>query len=86
MKKTSSLITIAQASALCGMSPQLFAKRCERGDVRLVRRYPKKLVRLADVLQYAATVKPVAPKSQKPTGISKLFSDHLWLAQMRGGR
>jgi hypothetical protein len=85
MKKMPSLISIAQASALCGMSPQLFAKRVRRGDVKLVRRLPKKLVRLDDVLQYARTVKPVAPKFRKPTAISKLFADPLWFAQMRRG-
>lgn len=85
-QKPSPLISIAQGSALCGMSPQLFAKRCARGDIQLVRRRPKKLVRLDAVLEYAKTMKPVAPKSRKPTAISRLFADPVWMEQIRGTR
>jgi hypothetical protein len=88
MKQKTKVITIsiAQGSALLGMSPQLLAKRVARGDVPLVSRRPKKLVLLDDVLKYAKTVKVGAPKSRKPTAISKLFADPLCLAQIRGAR
>jgi hypothetical protein len=88
MKKTSKplLITIAQGSALCSMSPQLFAKRVARGDVRLVRRLPKKVVRLDDVLKYSKTATVGAPKFRKRTAASTLFSNPLCLRMIRANR